>query len=249
MRPSVCICLLTYNRLDYARETLIALFDNLVPFVDDRDSGLVCLHIADDGSPAGYVDSLVRLASEALPSEAITTSRTLRQGYGANVNYAMRVIHSLGGVKYVLPVEDDWKLKQTLDLRYLMGILDAYEAEGSGARLGCIRLGYLGWYGDLVGRLIRVAGDAFLELDPACSDMYVFSGHPRLETVAWEKRAGDWPEGLNPGETELACNRNIWLRTGVLWPLDMTRTSGDIFSSFGDIPSYDKDSGVLGVTR
>lgn len=219
------ICLLTYNRMEYAKPTLESCLQNI------RHSGALGVHIADDGSPEGYVDELVNIAKQYV--SMVTTSCSERGGYGANFNRATQVIHSLPGAKYVLPLEDDWKLGREFDTTPIITALDS-------GLFGCMRLGYFGIEStkSLCTELFVAHGTYWLRLDAASSDHHVFSGHPRIETVQWEKEQGLWPEGLNPGATEFALSYTI--RDGIGWPIELVKPSGDLFYHVGTVPSYDK---------
>lgn len=216
------IMFLTYNRMQYARPSLESTLQNL------KHDGPLSVHIADDGSPEGYVDELVTLAKQYV--DLVTTSCSERGGYGANFNRATQVIHSYA--KYVLPLEDDWKLGHEFNTKPIIDALDD-------GLFGCIRLGYFGITRSLCTELFVAHGTYWLRLDAASSDHHVFSGHPRIETVEWEREQGLWPEGMNPGATEFAISYNI--REGIGWPIDLVKPSGDLFWHIGTIPSYDKE--------
>lgn len=243
MTKDVCICLLTAHRLDYATITLEAVLKNAVPL--DR----VRLHIASDGDDEDYLKSLTYVAREVKGCEdlEITTSNSGGRGYGANWNAATQIIHNVGGpgelVRYVLPLEDDWRLERTLDLNDLIEVLDSTRApEWAGndelPMLGCIRLGYLGFNHQLRGYLENRGKHQVIRFDHTSLEQHIFAGHPRLETVAFERVVGPWPEDLNPGATELAVCARLAARTAVAWPLDLIHTSGDLFAHIGSIKSY-----------
>jgi hypothetical protein len=75
-------------------------------------------------------------------------------------------------------------------------------------------------------------------LDGDSPEPHVFAGHPRLETVGYQRRVGEWPEGLLPGETEFSVAHYQWARMGVVWPMDLVKPSGDLFCHIGTIRSY-----------
>ena len=220
MDKTVAVVLLTYGssteRTEYALETLRSVTENL------RFSGNLRLHIADDGSPPEHVAFLMDWAHVHWREEVSATDSD-RGGYGANYNLATQVVHSYAD--YVLPLEDDWRLERPLDLDPLVAALD----EGP---MGCIRLGYLGYTrdGGLRGKIISRAERSYLLFDEDSEEPHVWAGHPRLETVAWQREVGEWPEHreeggehgtMDPGSVEfLVCHYKA-ARRGVAWPLDL----------------------------
>lgn len=225
------ICLFTYNRLEYAKRTLESTLENI-----SYTRGPVHVHIADDGSPGNYVDELMDIAEKwAGEYEAVTATNAMRNGYGASYNLATQAVHSWS--TYMLPLEDDWQLLRHLDLDELTLDLDHFAVEPYGA---CIRLGYMGWTRRLAASFQEAPSTRkYLFLDPSSPEPHIFAGGPRIETVSYERHVGPWPEGLNPGDTELAVATRRESREIVLWPLDLIKTWGDLYAHIGTIRSYD----------
>lgn len=214
---NVCIMLLTYNRLEYAMRTLATTLQHV------RTLGDLSVHIASDGDDDGYMNTLQRLASD-YGMLVTTTSNSERAGYGANYNLGTQVVHAYAS--HVLPLEDDWELTRDLDLDVVIGALAELEA-------GCCRLGYLGYTQPLRGEFAYAAGRHWLRLDSSSPEPHVFAGHPRLETVSWERSVGPWPEGLEPGQTEFAVAHVAEARHGVIWPVQEVKPYGDLFAHIG----------------
>lgn len=218
----VTIMLLTYKRLDYAKATLKSALDNLLY------SGEIAVHIADDGSGEEHVGELRNIAGGYKHVVAVGSSDSNRGGYGRNYNLATQQIHVSSD--FILPLEDDWELCRELDLDPLCKVLT------DAPNIGCIRLGYLGFTDKLIGHIERWNGQAFLVFDPDSPEKHVFAGHPRLESVEWQKSVGPWPEGFSPGATELAvCS---FARKGIAWPMDLGWTGGALFQHIGSVQSY-----------
>jgi glycosyltransferase involved in cell wall biosynthesis len=215
------ICLLTYNRLQYASKTLRSTLENII------FDGQLHVHIADDGSTEEYRKSLKFLAGGYSHVHSVTVSNSERGGYGKNYNLAMQVCHNASD--YVLPLEDDWVLKRKLDLNILIDALN------TSLRIGCIRLGYIGYTQPLRGEFVSRGGNHYILLDSNSPEPHVFAGHPRLETITWAKSVGPWPEGLNAGETEFSIAHRPSARIGVAWPVDMIKPSGDMFVHIGSV--------------
>jgi hypothetical protein len=199
-----------HPRCSYARRTLQATLESQAL---KAYPGEVYVHIADDGSPDEHATRLCDFASEYLHVRGVTTSNSQCRGYGANYNQATHEFHWRGGL--VLVLEDDWELTdREFDLNTYARVL-----QNDAQRVGCIRLGYIGFTAEFRCSIISSEQRLFLLFDPDSSERHVFSGHPRLESVAWQRYAGLWPEGLNPGATEFAVAGNPKARHGVVWPI------------------------------
>lgn len=213
----MCVMLLTYNRAEYAVKTLTSTLAHL------KTVGDLSVHIASDGDTDDYMQGLIDIAHDydVFP---VTVSNSHRSGYGANYNLGTQVVHTYA--THVLPLEDDWELTRELDLDIYIGMLAELDA-------GCCRLGYLGYTQSLRGEFASSHGRHWLRLDPSSAEPHVFAGHPRLETIAWERSVGPWPEGLLPGETEFAVAHIAESRYGVIWPVQEVKPFGDLFVHFG----------------
>lgn len=222
MTNKVCVMLLTYGRLEYAVTTLVSTLENI------RGNSVLAVHIASDGDDDDYLNVLQDICYQHGTPHTVTNSQ--RGGYGANYNLATQTIHS-SGADYVLVLEDDWELTRPLDLNIYIDALNELDA-------GCVRLGYLGYTQTLRGELASAVGRHWLRLDPASPEPHVFAGHPRLETIAWERSVGPWPEGLEPGQTEFAVAHIAESRHGVIWPLQEVKPYGDMFVHIGAVRSW-----------
>lgn len=208
--------LLTYGRLNYALTTLDSVLRNA------RYAGDLGVHIASDGDDDTYLDALKSLCAPV--GIEPTTTNSQRSGYGANYNLATQLVHA--HADYVLPLEDDWELTRELDLNVYVDALSELGA-------GCIRMGYIGFTQPLRGEFQFAVGRQWLRLDPASPEPHVFAGHPRLETVGFQRSVGPWPEGLEPGQTEFAVAHIAEARQGVVWPVQEINTRGDMFVHIG----------------
>jgi hypothetical protein len=234
MHERIAVVLLTYGgtpaRQHYARITTESLLENL------RYDGPLIYHIADDGSPDEHLRQLAltfqnsAAAANLLP----TLTRTHHEGYGANYNLAMGHVHAIADI--IMPIEDDWELVRPLDLGPLVETLRE-------PRYGCIRLGYLGFTDELRGTLVDTPARKMLLFDPTSPEKHVFVGHPRIETVEWQRSVGPWPVGLGPGATELAVCGRPEARRGVLWPLEVVPQlePGELFGHIGTVASTEAE--------
>lgn len=234
--PRLSIVLLTYNRLDYAKQTISALMTNAI-----YPGGTVRLHIADDGSPDhdNYVAAIIKKVEEysvyldelGIKLDEITVTNAERGGYGKNYNLACQVVHDLSD--FIMPLEDDWVLRYTADTPLDLSVVTAALAD---PRIGCVRLGYLGYTQRLYGEVIDSGGRNWLLLDSDSPEPHVFAGHPRVETVAWQRQLGAWPEGIAPGATEWEVAHRPEARTGVVWPMELGHP---LFEHIGTIRTID----------
>lgn len=203
------IMLLTYSpglespRSKYAARALAETLFHL------RTSCDISVHIADDGSPEEHRRFLRQVAFDSIGEVEVSETNSQRRGYGASYNLATQAIHN--STDYVLPLEDDWVLTKDFNIDGHLRALDH-------GIFGCVRLGYLGTTQTLIAHAIHVAGETYWNLHADSPEPHVFAGHPRLETVAWERSVGPWPEGLGPGETEFEVAKRA--RTGIVWPVD-----------------------------
>lgn len=235
MSAKVAVCFLTYTprmdhpRVQYAQHCLYALTKNL-----HYRGGEFIWHIADDGSPPEHVEKLKEIIMRNVGVEP-TISVTDHEGYGANMNHATQVLHPL--VDIVMPLEEDWELMHEFDISGLVRALEEGEQDFPDENhISCIRLGYLGWTETLSGHLVQKAAQTFFRFSKDSTENHVFAGHPRIETVAFEKRVGPWPEGMRAGYTEMeVCHREA-ARTGIAWPLDAgVNASQDYCSLFAHV--------------
>lgn len=223
---TLTILLLTYGRLAYAEQTLRHTLDKL------RTTAPLNVHIASDGDPSEYIDSLRHLAGGYAHVKGVYHTNSEQHGYGANYNLATQLIHN-NGTRWVMPIEDDWELTREFDIDPLLRALDTSED------IGCIRLGYMSYTQELRGTIKDVNGHKYLVFDPTSPEPHLLAGHPRIESVAWEREVGPWPIGLKPGATEFAVCHIPAARQRVAWPCDFVHPRGDLYAHFGTLRSYE----------
>lgn len=183
------------------------------------------LHIADDGSPPGYVKALIDF-SRKVGAPGVTFTNSERGGYGRNVNLASQVTHGLAD--HVFMLEDDWKLVKPLWLGTYLEDLVVLQ------NIDCIRLGYLSWTQPIWGSLACGVHHKYLILDGNSPEPHVFAGHPRLERVSYQREVGEWPTDLDPNQTEFAVAHYRRARHGVAWPLGLGPSEGEgVFAHIG----------------
>lgn len=224
--PRVTILLLTYEdgQRHTAERTLRAALDGITY------SGELAVHIADDGSVEGHREALHELAGGYQQVVSAVVTNANRRGYGHSYNLATQEVHGHSGC--VLVLEDDWELTVPLDLDPLVETLLHGTDSAEHHVVGCIRLGYLGFTQRLLGEVAHTPAGPMLLLDWKSSEPHVAAGHPRLETVDWERNVGPWAEGLAPGATEFDWCHRPAARVGVAWPLNYGPASQQANSLF-----------------
>lgn len=224
-----------HPRTKYAQQTLTSLLKNL-----SYDGDLI-YHIADDGS---FPNHVARLSGTiAKTGRPVTNSNAAGGGYGKSFNLATQVVHDR--CDYLLMVEDDWELTRPFNISPLADALSDSKASDDIFPLGCIRLGYIGWTQAVYGTLEKYADRTYFWIYPESPEPHVWSGHPRLETVAYQRAVGPWPEGLNPGATEFEVAHRPVARKGVAWPLDFgmnaSQQAGCLFAHIGTVSPWKAD--------
>ena len=124
MSEPIVIILQTYKRTDVAIRAVAAARAYL-RYPDLR------WYVADDGSPEAHVDAVM----DALEGARIIGGHSERLGYGATANRAIRAAESESAI--LLFLEDDWELRQPLDLWPYAALLM------ESAEIGMVRLGNL----------------------------------------------------------------------------------------------------------
>ncbi len=228
----IALALFTYSpdvshaRSEYARTTL----DSVLRNIEKDPFDTVHLHIADDGSGPGHVDSLIGIAMKYGFHPSISDGE--RGGYGRSYNLMCQALHE--SFDFIMPIEDDWEMTRKLNVSML-----AKSIEESNGEIKCIRLGHLGFTQEIRGKLAYYNDQKYLILDPQSADPHIFAGHPRLETVAYEREIGEWPEGLKAGNTEWEVAHRWSSRVGVAWPMDLcipaSQVDGAIFAHIGSV--------------
>jgi hypothetical protein len=211
---------LTKRRLQYAQQSIRSL-SRL------KTQEKIHFHIADDGSGEDYQTSLAHAAEEALGQDTpITLSDSKDRGYGANYNAATLITHSLANADVILPIEDDWELTRDLDVDVMIKSLRENV-------FSCVRMGYVGYTQSLLAKLVWYQNMHWLEFSEFSSEPHVFSGHPRLETVQFQREVGLWNEGLDAGATEFEVAHRARARQGVAWPIDLITLKGNAWAHIG----------------
>lgn len=197
MEP-ITVILQTYRRTSYAVRTIAAARELL------HYAGELRWYVADDGSPAAHWDA----CRDALGGSI--EGHTMRQGYGGNANTAWHEAESA----LTFWLEDDFVLREPLDLTpHAYALMDA-------PALGMIRLGYIDPARLELPWPFAHRSYHTLPRDWPDASFYAFTGHPSLRHHRYREAYGDYPEGLGPGDTELAYAYQYRIGDGplIVWP-------------------------------
>jgi hypothetical protein len=197
MEP-ITIILQTYKRTSYALATIAAARELL------HYQGDLVWYIADDGSDTAHWRAVIDACDHP-------AGHSLRRGYGGNANAAWDACQS----ELTFWLEDDFVLREPLDLTpHAYALMDS-------ANLGMVRLGYIN-----PARLeppLDFNGRRYHTLPRYWPDtsFYAFTGHPSLRHSRYRRAYGGYPEGLAPGETELAYAHQYQIAMDgplIVWP-------------------------------
>ena len=217
--PEVTIILQTYERTEYALATIRSHLKHL------KYAGPLVWYVADDGSRQEHVEAVLDAIG---PTAEVRDCHSRPLSYGGSVNRGWDAAR--GSVSYFL--EDDWKLCRDLDITPYVRLLMEVE------EVGMVRLGHLP-----VGLLADSRGhDGRMYLNIHKQTNYQFSGNPHLKHDRFGFAYGPYPEGLNPGKTEITYDYRIRTTNGpsIWWPLAI----GDnpYFAHIGAVQSYEAET-------
>lgn len=185
--PVVAILIVTYDRPKEIRSTINALKTHI------RYKGKLEWHIADDGSPEGYIHDL----QKDYPELDFKVSTTPRAGWGGNVNNGLRFCRNLD---YVFMIEDDYVAKRPINLTH--GVMLLHKVK----ELGLVR--YDGIYAHNLNLELRelkptpVGPIGYLRIRRDSPDLYMYSHRPHLKHKRFHRFYGNYPVGQPLGLTE-----------------------------------------------
>lgn len=188
MNPLIAICLFTYNRFDYARRTVAAIrhhfkYDNYAYFIGDAGS--------DPDELARFMGLFDDLEERVMYSHS--------GPYGAGQNWNMAINAALEKTDFFVRLEDDWELLADFDPTAHVEILQ------QDADIGLIRWGNLPI--ELSLETQGRHGHMFLQVLPTRN--YFYSGNPHLTHRRFWDYYGQYPEGLEPGWTEVGYDEIV----------------------------------------
>lgn len=183
-RPLITVLIYTYNRPAMIRRTLQGFIKHV------QYSGKFIWRLADDGSPAGYLESL----AADFPELDLAWTITDRKGYGANANKGLRALTT----KYVFASEDDWQADRDIDLDTGVILMEGVPT------IGALRYDAASANIFLSGHVLKGSRPpiSYLIIDRQRSKYWNFCGRPTLVRPSFYEAYGYLPEGVCVGRTE-----------------------------------------------
>jgi len=190
--PDLTVLIVTYRREQEIRQTLLALREHL------HYAGRLLWHIADDGSPPGYLTSLEKEFS-FINSVSITN----RRGWGVNVNTALRQTKT----DYAYLNEDDYVPMTGIDLTQGVRLMQLHP------EVGLVR--YDGISGH-IGQSLRLCEALphsqldYLVIEPELTQgHFTYSHRPHLKHKRFHEYYGLYAEGLPLADTEVEFGKRV----------------------------------------
>lgn len=203
--PHIALLVITYNRYDILKTTLNALLEKLIYPADK-------LHIvvSDDSTGGTYLTNLKRTKAYK-DIEFISTNE--RSGWGKHVNGALQHVRTeYPQCDYVFQIEDDYELKEVLDLRLGAALMETRPNIGmlryrGTAGTHCI---YHQFEADIPSYELDRDNITYLQLDNASHTLWVYSNGPHLKRIQshqsqhpdFHEHYGLYLEGAKLGATE-----------------------------------------------
>ena len=190
--PPLGILIVTYDRPVEIRKVITALTDRII-----YPSELLHWHISDDGSETEYVPEIQR----DFPTLHLTSTVTVRKGWGANVNKGLRYIFSHLKCNYVFSCEDDYVALRDANLADGVSLMEEQAA------VGLVRYdGVSGHSLNLYLREVKLPAGRHMDymiLDKGSPHLNVYSHRPHLKHRRFHDKYGYYREGLSLGHTEV----------------------------------------------
>lgn len=227
MLPAVVILLITYKRLEVARETIRGIKDRI-----RYPEELISWHIADDGSGGDHIGQLISEINGKV-------SYTDTGGHSVGRSMNMGIAEVLNRSDIWLHWEDDWVPNMEINLVPCVQLLQDFP------NIGMVRLGRLS--AGLQGKVFSGADRLWWLLDKS-KDEWCWTGHAAVRHRRFHEAYGFYAEGLTPGKTELVMLDNFNRKQGpdVVWPAWLRY---DICDHIGDGYSYKEAMENRGLTK
>ena len=204
--PKLCIILITYLRTDMAVRTINGIAEKL-----DYPKELLSWYIADDGSPKAHMDAIAKAISDG--NMGLAGYHNQKFPYpGIGWNHALRKAHEAS--QYIMLLEDDWVLKDTLDIRPYIWALKENE------RVGIIRMSNLTT--DNVLQVMTHHGTHYFQY--LRQARFCYSGNPHIRHLRFTEYYGFFDTDKSPGDIEVYYDGKFrWMKGGPeIWrPADL----------------------------
>lgn len=191
-------------------------------------------YVSDDGSQSEHLNTIMEAVGSS--ERPVIGWHNQHLSYGSGANLGLEVAFQHGHL--VLMLEDDWELNRDFDIwKYCALLMERPD-------IGMVRMGYLN--AGLSATLIGHQGSLYWALDDTQSRNYssfAFAGHPSIIHQRLFTWCGDYPEKLQPGDTELQMCWKVASQAGpkVVWPTVLGERGP--WDAIGTVQSYDWDGG------
>lgn len=221
--PNIAILLLTYQRTDYAVQTIKSLCSNL------RYWGKLAWYVADNGSNGHHVNSIMATLSEY--SQRIIGSHSEKNTCGKSWNKGL--VECYKHSDYVLVMEDDWTLGNPFDITPYVQLLEQRQDVGM-VRFGTLTLG-------MICHVEGHNGRHYLRMDKG--PQYAFSGNPHLRHKRLNETVGLYNETIHPspGDVEIDFDSRFRQQDKVEIWRPASIDGWGVFSHIGNVQSYEVD--------
>jgi glycosyltransferase involved in cell wall biosynthesis len=182
MNKKLYVILTTYNRQKEMMRTAESFLDR-VQYAEE-----IKWLVSDDGSPDGYLDSLLRI----LPSDTLVYD-SQRKGVGHGMNWGIEQVKSKKG-QLIITLEDDWEAVDDFCLDPYADLLFNH------TDIGMVRFGYMS--PGVAGTVISRDNKLWWKLE-ANGYQYRYTGHPALKHIRFYQEYAMYIERRSPGQTEL----------------------------------------------
>lgn len=208
MENKISIAIVTHDRERYAIPTAMGLLRNL------KSEAYIGYYIADDSGNHESTQRVVDCFNGSgwhcigIHSEDMTPGT---YHCGPSWNLALRQCYEWSDV--VLWMEDDWELRQELNVDKFVRLLRTFD------KVGMIRLGHMA-----VGSNLYSVGDGSTHyLQYRRTTQYAYSGNPHLRHKRFVDAYGYFSETLNPGDVELDFDARFRAKEGpeIWWPIEL----------------------------
>ena len=198
--PNICIVLLTYLRTEFAVRTIQGVCDNL-----DYPKELRTWYVADDGSPSEHIGAIFKTLEDNGESLYRYHNDKYRKGTpfcGIGWNRALEFAHMHSD--YVLWLEDDWVLQESLDIRPWVRMLKERED------VGIVRMSGLATGNDV--RIVAHNGVHYLQY--LRKSKMAYSGNPLIRHVRFKNKYGLFDTKRSPGAMEISYDEAFRAQDG-----------------------------------
>jgi len=186
--PKLCIILLTYLRTEMAVRTINGLVEKL-----DYPKELLSFYVADDGSPQSHMDAIFRAIEGGGIQVVGYHNVKFQRGPYCGVGWNTAIQKAYQTSNYIMLVEDDWVLKNTMDVRPYIWMLKEND------KVGMVRLSNLTT--DNILKVTTHRGTHYFQY--LRQGWFCYSGNPHIRHLRFNEYYGLFDTDKTPGDIEV----------------------------------------------